>query len=374
MSQKYSFLVDLSGVELSDSSSTWIQAFPMGTWNHPTYGEIQMNLGRAEQMAANIKANVRGQELDIDYDHKALTNIAAGWVKDAEARTDGLWLSVEWTTKALDAIKQKEYRYFSPEYTDEWTSPIDNKVHKDVVFGGALTNRPFLKGILPINLSEWNAELQDPIIGGSLDPKEIRQLLKLGEDVTDEQVVTKLNELMEAAKLKPGQKAEPYKPGDKKAQSENEDPTIQVLAESNPIVRTMLDEITALKAANRLSEVNLGITQLEAQDGNFALAPAILAEVRTLALEAPKAVGDKLFTILSEVRKSGIIDLREHGGGKPGSASVGDSATKQFTDAIAKIATERKLSYADASNAAASENPELFDGYRNESYTRERGA
>ena len=30
---------------------------------------------------------------------------------------------MEWTAKAWEAIKSKAYRYFSPEFDDEWSDP-----------------------------------------------------------------------------------------------------------------------------------------------------------------------------------------------------------------------------------------------------------
>lgn len=387
MGQEYGFLVDLGTYTFTDDQPTWIQAFPLGTWTHPKYGEINVTPEKVARMAANVKAGVRGQELDIDYDHKMHSGEAAGWVKDAEARPNGLWLAVQWTKDAYAKVRDGAYKYFSPEYTDEWTNPVDNNVYKDVVFGGGITNRPFLKGILPINLSEaFASETTVQNTGGELDPKQIRALLKLSEDASDEDVTAKLQELVAPKKDDLAKTIRSLLKLDEKA-TEDEvtaklteltkptgtDPTVQVLAENNPVIRQMLDEMTALKAANRLSEVNLALSELEKGDADFTLAPAILSEVRTVAMEAPKAVGDKVIALLGELRKGGIVDLREHGGRKPESHSSDDSATKRYTEAIDKLVNEKKLSYSVAANQVAASDPQLFDEYRSESYLRERG-
>lgn len=153
----FGYIVDLENYvfDEDDAHKSWIQAFPLGKWQHPTYGEIEMTLDKAVSMAANVNAGVRGQDLDIDYDHKEHRADAAGWVEKAEARTDGLWLLIDWTREAAEKIKSKAYRYFSPEFSDKWEHSASGKVFKNVLFGGALTNRPHLKGILPINLSEY---------------------------------------------------------------------------------------------------------------------------------------------------------------------------------------------------------------------------
>ena len=53
----------------------------------------------------------------------------------------------------LEEIINKEWKYFSLEWDDVWEHP-DGIVYEDVVMGGALTNRPVAKNIMPINFSE----------------------------------------------------------------------------------------------------------------------------------------------------------------------------------------------------------------------------
>jgi hypothetical protein len=164
----FGFIVDLGKYKFDEEDGEdlkrWIQAFPIGKWDHPEYGTIEMSLPKAVNMAANINAGVRGQDLDIDYDHKADRKDAAGWIERAEARVDGLWVLVDWTKEAFEKIKNKAYKYFSPEFMNVWTHPSSGQKFKDVLFGGALTNRPHLKGILPINLSEFEPTetIEDP--------------------------------------------------------------------------------------------------------------------------------------------------------------------------------------------------------------------
>src|SRR4028119_1301519 len=114
MADHMSFLIDLRSVQLSETpEGTWLQAMTLGEYQHPLHGKIQLTPERIQRFAANVKDRVRDTELDIDYDHKEKTTEAAGWVKDADARSDGLWILVEWTSDALSKIKQKAYRYFS---------------------------------------------------------------------------------------------------------------------------------------------------------------------------------------------------------------------------------------------------------------------
>lgn len=88
MAQKMGYLVDLATVTLDDlnsgNSASWIQAMPLGTYDHPVYGEIDFTPEKIAQFAENVNSNVRGTELDIDYDHKEHGGQAAGWVKRGE--------------------------------------------------------------------------------------------------------------------------------------------------------------------------------------------------------------------------------------------------------------------------------------------------
>ena len=151
-----SYFIDLHGVELSDKDLTWLHAMPLGTKLHPVYGKLQFTSDRLERYAANVKNRVRKIDLDIDYSHKedpSKGHKAAGWIKDAEVRGDGLWVGVQFTDPARQEIEAGEWRYLSPEFKDVWED-ADGTKHQDVLFGAGLTNRPFLKDLLPIAASE----------------------------------------------------------------------------------------------------------------------------------------------------------------------------------------------------------------------------
>src|SRR5437762_3006951 len=77
-------------IELKEGEdSTWIQILPVKTLEHPKHGTIDITSERVGRFAENINANVRGIDLDVDYDHKddpAKGHKAAGWIKKGEAR------------------------------------------------------------------------------------------------------------------------------------------------------------------------------------------------------------------------------------------------------------------------------------------------
>jgi phage I-like protein len=374
-----SYLVDLSGLEFSDGP-TWIQAMPLGTYNHPVHGEIQITPERILQFASNVKANVRGQDLDIDYDHKAQRSDASGWVKDAEARADGLWLFVDWTKEALAKLKEKAYRYFSPEFMDEWENPADKKKYKDVLFGGALTNRPFLKGILPINLSEAfddvNKQTQEGV--GSMNPKKLRLMLGLPEDATDEQVNAAL-EAWEPPKEEPKKDEDesgggPGSGGTGTPEAIAASEELKKLTEANPVVKSLVDAINAQGAtiaAQGQALVEAGVTKRlsEFDSDKRKLTPAGRKLLQEVLTEAPQPISDKLYQFLEKLGKGEVVvELGEKviERSKPNQLDE-TSATARFQAAVKKLREDDEtMDYATAANRVSQDQPDLFEEYRTE--------
>jgi phage I-like protein len=395
MSQIFGYWYDLARLQLDDSgnTATWIQAMPLGKYQHPVYGEIEITPEKVKQYADNVNNKVRGQDLDIDFDHKATGGEAAGWVKQAEDRgSDGLWLLVEWTKSAYQKLKEKAYRYFSPEYNDEWTHPQTGVVHKNVLFGGALTNRPFLKNILAINMSElFSGVKTDPPLppttdppgdtgggGNRMDPKVIRQMLGLSEDATDEAVTAKLTELA----ARPAAPAAPAGPPDAPASPEEVARLIKSLSDvdGNPALKALTELVQAQQKqlSNMAWErhqdaVEKQLTDLDIlmKDKQLAVPPAVKERLRDILLKSPRQLGDQVFEAYKQTLELGLIDMTERGWQRRGGET---SPTQQYlTEIDAKMATNSKLSYADAAAQVARENPALAMQYRDESYIPSEG-
>jgi len=91
----------------------------------------------------------RGNDMVIDYEHQTERGgeaPAAGWIKTLVNRgREGLWAVVEWTEKAKEYLKNKEYRYYSPVM---WTQEATKRVV--VIDSVALTNSPATNNLKPI--------------------------------------------------------------------------------------------------------------------------------------------------------------------------------------------------------------------------------
>lgn len=133
----------------------------------------------------------RGIDLVVDYEHQTEggdyaspdgTAPAAGWVKELEDRgPDGLWARVQWTDRAMNLLRAREYRYFSPVFLyDRQTRRIAELVSI------ALTNTPRTVGIQPIvakNDSPHRKENDMEFL------KAAAKLLDLQESSTEDQVL-----------------------------------------------------------------------------------------------------------------------------------------------------------------------------------------
>lgn len=128
-------------------SYQWIPYLPVpGQYESPKYGTIALTPDRSKNFVANFKAAVYQKHLPIDAEHDLKTSGALGHIEDMRHNTDGsVDALVKWNDRGQKAVDGDRFRYFSPEWYDQWRDPMTLQVHKDVAIGGALTTRPFFK-------------------------------------------------------------------------------------------------------------------------------------------------------------------------------------------------------------------------------------
>lgn len=359
----FGYLVDLTGIRFSDNNNqTWIQAMPIGTWHHPVHGPIENTFERSVRFADNVNNKVRAIDLDVDYEHKEGEFKAAGWIKQARADAKtGLWLLVEWTKQAAQMIRDKEFRYFSPEFVDEWVDPRSKNKFRDVLFGGGLTNRPFLKGILPINLSEMTM-----VSGGNMNRATLEKLAKshgieFDDSTSDEDLSTKVEDAVIAA--------EESDDGDSTSDADEteKEPVMAselvTLAEQTPALKKLLTEHSAVvkrlelvEAANRLAETSVRLSELNS--GKVVLTPVATQKLSDLMLN-PTA--DGAYEFAKAVLNKGTIELGERGFASDDSHETSHT----FQDEVKKLTEgEKGMDYIDAVEKVSRENPDLWEQHR----------
>ena len=173
---------DLKFAEVEGKNVSEIQVLQAGIWKHPVYGEIKLTQKELEEFVVNFNDSVR-RDIAITEGHAVGEEElpALGWFKQLINKgRDGLWATVEWTSKGMQLLKEKAYKYFSPEFYSNYEDPEDHKTYTNVLVGGALTNRPYFKGLNEIVLSEFTFANKD------MEIKDI--LAKDPSELTDEEV------------------------------------------------------------------------------------------------------------------------------------------------------------------------------------------
>lgn len=345
---------------LSEDVPNRVEALKVGKFAHPVYGSIEITPERLQNFAASVNDKVRGIDPDIDYAHKARTDEAAGWIKSASVEGDSLFVEVDWTAAAQQKIKDKEFRYFSSEIWDEWED-ADGKKHVDVLAGGGLTNRPFMKNLTPLNFDEFyrNRDASDidivipvrtndnPEGGNELDPKKLAELL--GIDTEDEaKLLSEVKSLHEfrATKLTEAEKAKAF-------------------ADQYPDEAKRLQE---LEGHNKLMETDTRISEWT----HKGLPPVLFEDegenkslgLREFRMSLDKDQAAKFDELVAKVIETGVqkFDATQEIGGNGDPAANADVAAR-FETVIKKFQDDDKLSYADAVKAAENAEPELAKAY-----------
>jgi len=391
-SRQFTCYVDLRNVQLADGTTeTWIDLARLGQYKHPVYGDINFDAATLQQFADNFKNRVRGlDELDIDYDHKqdpAKGRKAAGWL--TQVMFDGSVLKglVRWTKEAIKEIKDGAYRYFSPEYNTVWTDAAGVE-HRNVLFGGGITNRPFLKDLLPLNLSEL-VFTDTPSTNdkeNEVDPKKLRAQLGLAEDAPDADVEARLGLIKQFAEAFPSgpPKVDPPVDPTKTDPPKADPPTFQfdedirAIAAQSPKVKALLSFVESTVQLNAAAQRKLVEQDVETQLSEFdrsklVLTPVAQNQIKHVMLheQMTPELRELLWPILRGMRDQHkfFVELGERGTSATFQRTLSSgTATEKFEAMILQLMEgPEKLSYADAADRISGENRDLYEGYRSES-------
>lgn len=176
-------------VELPSEPPEWIHLMPLGA--------VKARDGRRFTNAdaqAVVRASLeRSQTLVIDYEHQ--TDLAekngqpapaAGWINELAVRADGIWGRVEWTEKAANHIRAREYRFISPTFTHTKKAPFN----VGILLRAALTNNPALELTALATIKEGDPEMDFL--------KALAAALGLNVDATEDQILAALAENLAA--------------------------------------------------------------------------------------------------------------------------------------------------------------------------------
>lgn len=195
----YGQIIVLSNEKLDDCPNE-VKILPIGKVSSEK-GEFFVDEESFKSMKAEMER--RGIDIVIDYEHQTLDNVqapAGGWVKELAYTPEAIIAKVEWTPKAKEYLKNKEYRYLSPVVL---TRKKDGKAV--VLHSLALTNTPAINGMFAIvNSVDFDTDDDDKNAGGKeMDLQRVKELLGLPADATEEQVMNALVEKLSKKDTEP---------------------------------------------------------------------------------------------------------------------------------------------------------------------------
>lgn len=208
-SSKFRKTVPLSET-LEGNAPVWTHIVPKGEWDGVVeipagydvegYGVVEeamavdgMTVFDDSVMERLVQGYEDGQELLIDYDHLShdlsKKTEASGWGQGVRynAGRDGLELLSDWTAPARQEIKDKVYRFISPEFagTVKYANGIF-RFYPTRLTGAGLTNRPKLTALSPVSANRTKQT--------TMNYKAVLlSLLSLSETATEDEIKAKID-------------------------------------------------------------------------------------------------------------------------------------------------------------------------------------
>ncbi len=124
-----------------------------GKFYDPRYGEFEITRRMLQSMVENFDKGVYGQRIVLDVSHRP-SDGAAGFFTRLFLDGNKLRGEVELTEYGLEAIKKRGFIYLSAEFSENFVDNEQREEHGPTLLGAALTPRPVIKRLDPIQLSE----------------------------------------------------------------------------------------------------------------------------------------------------------------------------------------------------------------------------
>ena len=141
----------------ADEPPATIQVFPApGHYDHPVWGGFDITREGNQKFIDQFDAQVYQDHIPIDAEHETKLSGAVGYYKSLTMQPDGsVDAGIDWTDRGEKLIRGGGFKYFSPEWFDEWEDPAnEGHTHENVLVGGAIVRKPYFKDLRPLAASE----------------------------------------------------------------------------------------------------------------------------------------------------------------------------------------------------------------------------
>jgi len=363
-----------------------IEVLTEGLWEHELYGEIEITPEDINLFIENFNNKARKIDIAVDQEHMPEKG-AVGWFKELKKVISNgvtrLKATIEWTPVGVDMLKQSIYKYFSPEFDFEYEDPETHETVRNVLLGGALTNRPYFKSLAPVQLSEnifineSSINLQNKKGGEQIMTKEElvaklaeNETYELPEDASEEERALLVEVKAEAEVAQKELKAEPEEgeepetenPAEneeegEKGEGEGEAPVQGSEVPSAKEFNQVKSELGVLRKKMRFQEIDETVRGYTFSESNpeGRLLPKSKEVAQKLLMSLTSRQGKMFDEFVKNLPKINSMMFDEMGG------SSGDSvkASEELNAKVDTVAKELGITFGQALKKVSADNPEL---------------
>jgi len=119
------------------------------------WGSFEVTEAGNKEFVTNFNAHVYQKHIALDAEHETKVSGAVGYLEELSMNDDGsVEAAVDWTPRGKKLIAEDAFKFISPEWYEQWTDPATQQEYENVIIGGALTTRPFFKGLRSLVANE----------------------------------------------------------------------------------------------------------------------------------------------------------------------------------------------------------------------------
>ena len=323
-----------------------VQLLRTGKFFHPKAenGVFEITPNSLLSMKNNFDNNVRRldkAEIAVDYGHDDKGK-AAGWINSVELEENNtqLWITVNWTESAEQAILAREWRFLSADLDLNYSDNENGVPIGPTLLGAGLVNRPHIKAMKAV-FSEENYN---------------EKTLKGAFSMTPEEMMKKIGELEARIKELEG-----------------------MVGEKKSMLMEKEDEMSAMEkklggAEKQLAEANEKLETLETEVLNTkkeAKFSELLSEGKIIPAQKEAFMSMSLELSENFFKNAQSLNLSENGKGTETERDENTNTQISASEQIEKKANEliennKNLSLSDAYSQVLSENKELAEEYDKE--------
>lgn len=326
-------------IELAEGvKQSWVTLTRVGHFSDPRYGDFEITQRQLHQMVENFDKRTLGQDVFLDVEHRPHDGAAAKVLRLSveNGRLRGL---VEWTEFGLDAVKKRGFLYLSAEYHENWTDNEKKLAHGCVLLGAALTTRPVIKNMDPVDVKQLSMEGAPDGIRCAISTQLINELSERTDMNWLEQLKTKLLALGISGDALTKLLAEAKNQFD--AAGTDQAKCLAITTSWETTGKVLSDQIKALAAAGNTQPVTITLATPTQGVDVAAEVTRLLAERETANTAAQTAMATKL-KLLSDTIAAGDTTLTPEGVKKL-SEEVQGLITAASTDDQVKTLAELQL-------------------------------